>query len=62
MTYRVISETHGLVWAGDDAGEADDIALMVAVNGPHALPSGRNIELMIRRKRRLRAPPYPEEI
>lgn len=31
MRYRVISETHGLMWTGDDADEAEDTALIVAV-------------------------------
>jgi hypothetical protein len=30
--YRVVSEKHGLVWTGNDADEAEDIALSVAVN------------------------------
>lgn len=30
--YRVVSEPHGLLWTGDDAERAEEIALMAAVN------------------------------
>jgi hypothetical protein len=30
--FRVISETQGLVWTGEDAEQAEQVALMVAVN------------------------------
>lgn len=30
--YRVISEIHGLVWTGDDAERAEEVALIAAVH------------------------------
>jgi hypothetical protein len=30
--YRVVSERHGLVWTGSDASQAEQVALMVAIN------------------------------
>jgi hypothetical protein len=32
VTYRVISEAHGLVWTGTDTKRAERNALIVAVN------------------------------